>query len=69
MKKVLEAEFVKGIRVANGSIKIHKLSDGRFLVTIKRYFHGIKYSEKRKILSSMDEAEDYFVSAKFERRI
>ncbi len=69
MKKVLNAEFIKGIRVANGSVKIHKLSDGRFVVTTKKYFLGVKYSEKRKILSSMEEAEDYFVSAKFEKRI
>ena len=64
-----DLELIKGIRVKNGSVKIYKQTDGKYLVSIKRYFLKIKTFDKKIIVPTFEEAEDYLASAKFDKLI
>lgn len=64
-----DKDFYKGIRVTNGSIKAYKMNNGQYQVVISKYFWGVKYSIKRIVVDSIEDVEDYFVHAKFEKRI
>ena len=64
-----DTEFLKGIRVKGGSIKIYKRSDNKYEIEIKRYFWRFKFYTKHMVVGSYEEAEDYLISTKFERHL
>jgi hypothetical protein len=64
-----KSEFLKGIRVREGSLKIFKRSDGKFVVKITRYLWRFKLYNRNIVVNSYEEAEDYFISAKFEKQL
>ena len=64
-----DSEFLKGIRVKGGSMKIYKRSDDKFEIEINKYFFRFKYYTKCLVVESYEEAEDYLISAKFERQL
>ena len=62
-------EFLKGIRVKSGSLKVYKRSDGKFELQVRRYLWNVKLYNKNFVVGSYEEAEDYLVSTKFERQL
>lgn len=60
-------DLIDGMRVQNGSVKIYKLDDSKFLVVCRKYFMGIPYQVKKIVVADYEAAEDYLLKMKFEK--
>ncbi len=64
-----DLELLDGIRIKRQSVKIYKRFDGKFLIILKKYFFKYPFSEQRIVVDTYEEAEDYLVDLKFEKKV
>jgi hypothetical protein len=60
------ANFVKGLRAGNISVKIYKSKDNRYVVVRRRYFLGVLIHKKYCLVDDYESAEDIIRELKFD---
>jgi hypothetical protein len=67
-KNLGNKNFVKGLRVANTSLKIYECSNKNYLVVRRRYFMGIPISSECMVMDNYEGAEDLIRELKYDGR-